>query len=1284
MPRIEVHHLRDLAERTTGKTQLGELARRLIYASVARHQPNLHFLAGETNGYAGWDGWVEVSFEEHGTIRRHRSVWELSADRDFEAKFKRDYVSALAKPLPNGWSKAEVIYVAMTLRSVTPKALEAIKKKLVQVHGNPWAGIVFLAADETVQWLEKVPSVEDWAADEFQIGTGRFGKSLEHWFAAWSIQTTPSVTKRLLTSGRDISPLLAAFRIDSSPVTTLQCDSVEEAIALVYCAVQSLSDPDRRLVLSSMLVVSDDILADRLADQPVTPLSLPTVILRPPATRHRNRLVQSGYRVVQALGRIDDSTAVLQFERASVREFAAALEESMGIPAAEAETQARSAGSSVSIWHIRNLFRLASQPPLPEWAGVSQVDAVVAAVFAGAWREQSRGDVAVLSKLAGMDEERLAGELAPFAVCTTPLIEHIGSNRIVIAPTAAFEFICRRITKYHIARLSSACKSVFETVSPAVLDRWDGKPNELTSRDMYAEISNGLRDGLAETLLRIAVLGAPLVSSGALEGHSSGQDYVDRLMRSLPGLSLDPRVLASLDRQLPVLIEAAPIPFLDALDALIRGAADQLRLMLADEPGIFGRSFHTGLLWGLESLAWSPEYLPRVAELLAALDQIDTGGQVSNRPFHSLCEIFLPWHPGTSCDPRQRVEVLSAIAERFPEVGWRLLVELLPGKRRTSTLTHRPKWRSLGQIDRRSIRRGDVAEAYELNVELTLRLADRSVTKLTDLIEMYPNLVSHHKVKLESALRLATQSGASSEETQRLWARLHKLCQRHSSFSDADWALPKAELQRLQEIADGLVQEDPVLKHRWLFDEQFPDLGGREQPYEVRARELQVRRQSALREVLSCNGWAGIHHLVLVVNYGYIVGNEVGLLECEDIDVLRAMDVWQKEPAFAVWMAFRSASSSRATAHGVPWTIATLNYAREHAWPALAVALAFVDYPDCRQTYELVQKLGEEEQREYWTRRFAFVRGADDDIEAFRSAVDGFLTHGRATDLIDQNWGDLPKLGPDTVFRVIDAFIAQPPDKVKAQSLTSIEHDLRYVFDWLRKQSDVEVQDLARREYALLPLLTSHGIDESDLSLHQLLREQPEFFAEVVCDLYKPATGERELSGADHDVASMRAHAAFELLESWHTPPGVRGTSVDMTSLADWVDAVRTLLKSRDRAEIGDQTIGKLLHYLPEDPMDGAYPPQVLRELLERWRSEQLEYGIEIETFNSRGVTSRALFEGGQQERGLSEKWRANAATIGSRWPRAKALCLRIAEMWMRQADAEDLDARKDRARQSR
>jgi hypothetical protein len=1283
MPRIETHNLLDLAERPAGKTYLGELIRRLVFATVARQQPNLHFLAGESNGYAGWDGWVEVSYEENGVVRRHRSIWELSTDRGFEAKFKRDFEAAATKTLPSGWSKNEVVYVGLTLRSVTPNALTSIKSSFDASERAKWGGVVLLAADDLVQWIEKVPSVEDWATAEFQIGSGRFGRSLEHWFAAWAKQATPPVTEQLITAGRDLTRLATAFRAESRSVHTLLCDSTEEAIAAIYCAVRLLNEADSQLVMACSLVVEDDGQADRLATQALVPLGMPTVILVPPATRHRNRLLDAGYRVLQALGRADDSSDVIRLERASIREFAAALEQSMAIDPVKAEVMARSVGSSVSIWHIQSLFNNAQQPRLPEWINGERTDAVIAAVFAGAWREDSSRDLEVLRTLSGMDDAQLSMSLSRFAGCTTPLLELIGAHRFVIAPTAAFEFIRRDITRHHIARLSQAISDVFSGVSQAVKDRWEGSSNAMEVRNAREEISGGLRDGLAETLLRIAVLGAPLAESGALLGHATAQSYVDQLIRAIDGLSTDPRILASLDRQLPVLIEAAPTPFVDALDALVQGAPDGLTLMLADEPGIFGRSFHTGLLWGLEALAWSAELLPRVAHLLAALARIDRDGKIANRPFNSLCEIFLPWHPGTSSDPQTRTDILRSVVEREPEVGWRVLVALLPGQRRTSTPTHRPKWRNLGQLDRRSIKRRELSEAYELSIALTLEVAGTDPSRLADIVDQYPNLAPHHKVEFEEAIRGAVRTAPAAELLQRLWSRIEKLVRHHARFAEADWAMPKGELERLEALAGEFELKDPVLRHRWLFDEQFPNLGVREDDYDARSELLRERRHAALVDVLSSAGWEGINRLVGVARYPYIVGVEVGRLECEDVDVLNAMHAWQlqDEPG---WLPFRSASHSRAITRGDAWTAKMLAYAGKREWPPVSVAMALVDYPDTLKTYKLVEDQGIEVSKAYWTRRFGYIHGANEVLGGFSLAVEAFLHHGRAADLIDQNGGDLIKLGSDRVLEVIDAFIRQPPDAETVRSYSSIPYQLQRLFDWLREQPSADIEALARREYAFLPLLTNHGIERSELALHKLLQRQPEFFVDVICDLYRAASGEPELPAAEVEAAKTRARLAFELLSSWKTPPGVDGKAVNADVLGSWVKSARELLTSRDRAEIGDQAIGKLVYYLPKDAEDKVYPPVALRALLESWKSEDIEVGIEIEAFNSRGVYSRSVEEGGKQERELASRWIETADTIGPAWPRARALCLRIADSWIRRAAAEDIAARRDRARQSR
>lgn len=1284
MAQIEVRHLEELAGTTIGKTAMGELLRRMVYATVAKSRPHLHFLAGATNGYPGWDGWVEVSYEEAGTWRTHRSVWEISTDKNFEAKFKRDFKDSKGKGLPNNWDRQDIVYVGVTLRSATPTRLRSIARSFDKSERSRWSGVVLLAADDIAQWLEKVPSAEDWATTELRIGNGRYGKSLEHWFASWSAQTDPRTAERLVSAGRDLAPIQNALKPDAEAVCTLQSDSVEEAIALVYCAVKTLDADEAALVFSGALVVTDDVLADRLSRETVPADAMPMVVVAPPATKHRKALVDAGYRVIQALGRSDEGANVLRFERASVSQFSAVLAEAMGIEQAEAEIQARSAGSSVSVWHIRNLFEQSAQPELPSWCTSADVDAIVAAIFAGAWNEDSTPDMAVMESLSGVPIAQLASSLVQYASCSMPLLELFGSTRMLVAPTSAFEFIRKQITRHHIERLVKVVAEVFSVITPAVQTRWKGEPLGIESRDPRKVLSNGLLDGLAESLLRIAVLGDPLAASGALAPFLDCQAFVDHQIRRLPGLGTDPRLLASLDRRLPYLLEAAPIPFLEALESLVQGDTEGVSTLMADESGIFGRSFHTGLLWGLEGLAWSPEYLSRVAHVLASLAEIDRGGQLGNRPSRSLCEIFLAWHPGTSATPQQRVETLRSLVDKHPNAAWQLLLNLLPGKKQTSHMTHRPKWRNLGQVNRRTMLRSEVNAAYAGYVQLTLDVAGNNASKLADIVSDYPNLPPHHRDQIEAALETAISSSANEEDLQRLWNKLNDLCNHHTSFADTEWALPAEKVSRLRTIADAIEFANPVVKHRWLFNDQFPTLPSPERSYEQVADELSRSRQEALREVLDIRGWGGVQELIRTSTYPYLVGNEVGRLDVSADALLEAIDAWHQDGSSAFEMAARSASVTRYGIAGEGWTACALQFAAEHRWKARWLALIVVDYPDEARTYEVVSELEPAAQQEYWKSRFSYIRVADSDVDVFSHAVDGFIAHGRAVELVDQNWSELPKLGYDKVLRVIDSFIEEVNAGMAPKGLGSIQHDVQHLFRWMRDQTQAKPSELAKRELALLPLLTSHGLEREELSVHVLLRESPEFFVEAVCALYKRDDGVDEDEGLSPEQRRNRAHSAFELLESWKSPPGLRNGAVDQAMLTEWVRQARESLRERHRSAIGDEQIGKVLYHVPNETSDGAWPAIAVRNLIEDLRSEHIEIGIGVECVNARGVTSRAMFEGGVQERQLAADWRRRADSLKLRWPRTAALCQDIAEKWKQHAEFEDLQAAKGRAKETR
>ena len=112
--------------------------------------------------------------------------------------------------------------------------------------------------------------------------------------------------------------------------------------------------------------------------------------------------------------------------------------------------------------------------------------------------------------------------------------------------------------------------------------------------------------------------------------------------------------------------------------------------------GLAGGMLHCNLLWALEILAWSPEYLVRSAVVLATLaSRIPPKDNHGNRPESSLREIFLLWLWHTNARTDQRLDALQTVLHATPAVGWNLLKELLPsGHMRMSHNTAMPRWRN--------------------------------------------------------------------------------------------------------------------------------------------------------------------------------------------------------------------------------------------------------------------------------------------------------------------------------------------------------------------------------------------------------------------------------------------------------------------------------------------------------------------------------------------------------------------------------------------------------------
>ena len=163
-----------------------------------------------------------------------------------------------------------------------------------------------------------------------------------------------------------------------------------------------------------------------------------------------------------------------------------------------------------------------------------------------------------------------------------------------------------------------------------------------------------------------------------------------------------------------------------------------------------------------------------------------------------------------------------------------------------------------------------------------------------------------------------------------------------------------------------------------------------------------------------------------------------------------------------------------------------------------------------------------------------------------------------------------------------------------------------------------------------------------------------------------------------HPQEKTVASQAWRLLESWGQLPGESRGDIDARILLDWVEEAHRLAVQAERGGIGDEYIGKLLSHSPAG-VDGIWPHPAVRDVIESMRNSKFETGIIIGVHNNRGVTSRGMLDGGQQERDLAQRYNRWAEATKLDYPRTSAMLREIARSYENHArDFDDEAERND------
>lgn len=1286
--KITAQRLVGLADTKLGANLLPELARRLIRAG-ANEVNEIRFPSGESTFQPGADGQLHAKARPP-YVPDGYSIWEFSVDKKVAKKITEDFdkrsgATAIADYM--GVARDQITYVAITLRRWTQVAGKTRAAFLASARSlNVWRDVNVIDADELEDWLDHTPSVAAWLAHELDLGSSGV-MSIEQFWEDYKLGCSPPLTESIVLAGRDTQKVEVLARGLSAEVIRVKADSPDEAAAFIAASFISLDaeHPLRSAVLAKGIVVSRRDALNSL----VGAKGYPYVIALGEAAQSATRLANQGYTAVVPMGNSNWSSGgatPISLPRARRDSFSGALVE-MGLAAEAADRKAVQCNRSVTIFRRTHDD---AQSTFPDWAKRAPLQLLVGPLFAGAWKHTSPEDVEIVAGIGGCSPEQIEDVTLAHLQIDDPPVLRAQDLTVLSAPADIWQISIdlQVINKEALHRFRTAALTVLKEEDPAL-----SLPPE---QRMYAALhakesrySTWLRKGICETLRIIAV-------SSNFEPYPgfSAQSFVDSIVRDLFANAADHRLFASLNTVLPDIAEAAPRPFLEALERiLVTDGAVLAPLFEGSDDPIFGRSEYLGVLTGLEVLAWSPSYLNRAAELLARLAEVDPGGRLVNRPINSLAEIFLPWNPHTNALSSARREVMRCVCMAHPGVAWSLVQQLLPNGKDSSFGTSKPEWREFNASTRPEPTRAAMHEDFQYAFNLARAFVGEDGQRWIDLVTAVAEyrdstLLSDVLAELGRRRDALNLTG----EGKRVWEGLRAFVDRHRSFADADWAISPSEIELITRQLQFFEPKDPILLYRRLFD--GARLWDREpgETYEDGEKRLHREQEHAAQMLVELGPQAVFQMASQVTNLSPLartLSRTAGPDGCRTI-VLAALS----SPGLDGFAAVLAASAE--ACFGPEWMTKTLQQAKAAAARDDQLGGLIRWLNDRPTTLALVEAQESAVQASYWARRDPTI--CYDDPAYVAWAIAGLSAHGRNVELIDFIGFNAKTLATATLMDVLGKAYDEATS-AERKSVQLSDYWLREIFKILGTRDDANLNLLMALEYRWLPAVHSYtGVPQ--LALHTYMAQSPQFFVDVLSDLYGPDDGtdavesvdsvsgvdsadSAEEQGEDRVTrAQARANNAYKLLESWKTLPWRNeDDELDIERLSFWVEEVLEKALAARRSDVALREIGKLLACARTDQVDGIWPERGVRLLIEKLANRDLEQAIVIESFNKRGVHWRSIEGGGDQERKLAESAAKHAEALGTQWPRTADVLREINDQWTRHADWEDKRAERNRLR---
>ncbi|WP_299004200.1 helix-turn-helix domain-containing protein [uncultured Shewanella sp.] len=1240
------------------------------------------FHAGDNSERTGWDGITETN-ENSVHVPKENAIWELGTNQDPRKKAENDYNKSLSKKSKlNSAERKNTTFVFVTPRK-WPQGKSWAKSKS---ELGDYKSVKVYDSSNLEQWIEVLPSVQIWFTEKLGIDTSDV-YSLDSYWYYWSNSSNPQLSPHLFKHNlKSLKNRLKHWLAgNTGHILTIQSSSRDEVGAFLGAAY--LLDDELRDILVNFVIVSANSDLAKLAksSQDIIPVALDPETIKKCVQIFSNRPV-----VIARTETVRfDEEADIIIDLPEFEVFEQSLK-SMGFNKAKIEQLQANSNRSPST--LRRILGKTPEIQVPNWSvHIKKKSALIVIFLAGCWRKRKEDDVAFVETLAsaiGIEEQNIIEqELLCLANIDEAPVWMESDYRGVYSKLDCLHVLGPYISEEVLNEFFQLAELLLSEYDPALdLDedkRWAAPIYEKTRKS-----SSVLRKSIAETLVILAVHGSAHIKSLT---STQIQYKIDELITKLLKDGSSNNWLSQ-NGVLRTYAEASPKSFLKAVDRELNSENSVFDTMFESVNASYFSSSpnRTDILWALEVLAWSNDYVVLSTYALARLCKYHCDDNWVNKPLNSLKEVLLHWLPHTSLNVGERANLLESIFIKYPEVGWQLAKSSF-SRFGSSSGTCRPQWRDWACSSKDTVTYKESWDYQKACLNLLLSKEIYSTSELEDIIDISDILPSEYEDKIFSIFSNWGKTADSLDliylrEKIRLRTRTRRgVKQRQVKKEDGEFNFFDGKV-----LLAAIPPRNVIEENSWLFlkryvkeslDEIYEEDQGKES-YSKREERIQIARKNAIKAVWSEFKELGILKLLEYSEDAFVVGWSFADF---DGSLSKSRELILK---------FYVENNGKLDAKQLRFIVGVLSKFKGHVLEIfydlrtklMSRNIEFDEAEFCKLlafdkvTFDLVNELGEEVNKKYWSEVCpTYFKGDDSDINEI---IHNLISVDRPLAALQVSYHTGGEIETATMAELLEVALKADPSNEMQVNLDG--YWTCKLIEELRGRAALDEARMAYIEFAYAPILIGEGNKGSIPVLSSVLKKDTFQFFQLIAMMYlrkDRANDYKELGlPAEKDKIKGLAENAYHILRNVSFVPGEDEVDLDSKIKAgiNWISTLLEIANKHDRLAVTKIHVGGLLANCGKGA-DNVWPNELSRSLLEHFCDDDMASSFKTEKYNKRGATWRPSPNNGDQEREIAKGYRKDSQAILMDFPFVSSVLQDIADGYENEAENHDQQGRLER-----